>query len=148
MGRGIETVGLGLALCLASACGRSGLDVDVDDTPGPRNDGAPVRPSVDAASNENDARVPSADGDDTAGQDDAGGFFTPTRDDAGDDSPGFAPDGAPFEDGAVCGPLTCAGCCSRGACREGLANESCGHGGVACAQCDVERLCSYRGFCG
>jgi hypothetical protein len=49
----------------------------------------------------------------------------------------------------ACGPKTCAsGCCDgSGNCVTGRSNDSCGHGGVACAACGGCLLCNASGTC-
>jgi len=149
---GIVTVGMAFVLLLAACGARTGLGLDEASELG--LDAGLLGPSVDAASSARDASAPSADGSGVGPQrdsgsvepGDSGSFFT--DDAAGDDeSGGTAPDGGPFQDGAVCGPSTCAGCCARGFCRDGLGSAECGLGGRACIFCDPERTCSSQGLC-
>lgn len=152
---GIVSAGVSLALLLAACGARTGLGDDDASEFGP--DAALLGPSGDAASGAHDASRPSADASGvgprhdsgSVDQDDSGNFFT--GDDAatvGDDAAaGTAPDGGPFQDGAVCGPSTCAGCCMQGVCRDGLGSAECGLGGHACIGCDPERTCSSQGIC-
>ena len=153
---GIVTARGALWLLLVCACGgRTGLDFDDASELGP--DAGLLGPSGDAASGTHDASMPFADGSGVGprgdsgggGQDDSGNFFTDDDAAAGEDDAagGTAPDGAPFQDGAVCGPSTCAGCCARGFCRQGLGSAECGLGGRACILCDPERTCSSQGIC-
>jgi hypothetical protein len=50
---------------------------------------------------------------------------------------------------AACGPKTCTnGCCdASGKCVAGHANDTCGHGGAACAPCGGCLLCNSSGAC-
>jgi hypothetical protein len=154
---GIVTAGVAFALLLAACGARTGLEFD--DTSELFPDAGLLGPSGDGASGGRDASMSSADGSsvgppgDSGGvaPDDSGNFFTDDDADdgaAGDDGGGgTAPDGGPFQDGAVCGPSTCAGCCTRGFCRDGLGSAECGLGGRACILCDPERTCSSQGIC-
>jgi hypothetical protein len=152
---GIVTAGAALALLLACACGgRTGLGFDDGSELGP--DAGLLGPSGDAASGARDGSMASVDGSGvgprrdsgSVGDDDSGNFFTDDAAAAGDDTGvGTAPDGGPFQDGAVCGPSTCAGCCRRGLCLDGLTSGECALGGRTCLTCDPERTCSSEGKC-
>lgn len=149
---GIVTAGAALVLLLAACGARTGLDFDDPSELGP--DGALLGPSGDAASGARDAPAgsdgsgvgPRRDSGSDA-EDDSGNFFTDNDAAIDDEGVGTAPDGGPFQDGAVCGPLTCAGCCTQGFCRDGLGSAECGLGGRACILCDPERTCSSQGIC-
>jgi hypothetical protein len=73
------------------------------------------------------------------GSDEAAGGGGPDGGSSADARPGGGgPDGA---SGDACGPETCAGCCSDGACVEGTSEEACGIGGETCSACQGGQVC-------
>ena len=53
------------------------------------------------------------------------------------------PPGAGGQDGAVCGPATCLGCCSNGACVTTPNSAACGTGGQQCLACNAGESCMF-----